>query len=416
MAKIANKVVLAYSGGLDTSVAVRWLLENKCNEVICVAIDLGQGMGRSGEEESLGPIQEKALKIGASASEVIDAREEFIREYCFQSLKANAQYEAGYPLATAIARPLIAKILVEMARKHKADAIAHGCTAKGNDQVRFDLSIAALAPEIKIIAPAREWGMSRQDCMEYAKERGIPVPVKKDKPYSVDLNLWGRSAECGVLEDSAKIAPEDAFGITTSPELAPKDPEIIEISFREGIPVALNGKELDPVTLVDEINEVGGKHGVGRIDQIENRVIGIKSREIYESPAGHILNMAHNDLEYLTMIKEMKHFKNQVDQKYSELIYNGRWFNPLKTSLDAFLNETQRRVTGTIGLRLYKGRAQVVTRQSAFSLYNEGLATYDKGDTFNHEAALGFIDLYGLDMKTYYQIEAHADAPRAVTA
>jgi len=410
MSKIAKKVVLAYSGGVDTSTAVPWLLENKCDEVICVAIDLGQGMGRAGEEESLGPIQEKALKIGASVCEVIDAREEFIKNYCFKALKANAQYESGYPLATAIARPLIAKLLVDTARIHGADAIAHGCTAKGNDQVRFDISIKALAPEIKIIAPAREWGMTRADCIDYCKQRGIPVPVKKDKPYSIDLNLWGRSAECGVLEDSSVEAPEDAYGITTSPEIAPKEPEIIEIAFENGVPLSLNSKKLDPVTLVDQVNEIGGRHGVGRIDQIENRVIGIKSREIYESPAGVILNMAHEDLEYLTMIKEMKHFKKSLDLKYSELIYNGRWFNPLRESLDAFMNASQERVTGTIGVKLYRGHASVVTRKSPYSLYDTKLATYAEGDTFNHEAALGFIELYGLDMKTYYQIAAQAKA------
>ncbi len=403
--KIANKVVLAYSGGLDTSVAIRWLLEHKCNEVICVAIDLGQGMGRGGAQESLLPIRDKALAIGASASEVIDAREEFINNYCFKGLKANAQYESGYPLATAIARPLIAKLLVDTARKHKADAIGHGCTGKGNDQVRFDVSIMALAPEMQILAPAREWGMSREECMDYARQHDIPVPVKKDKPFSIDLNLWGRSTECGVLEDSSKEAPEEAYGITTSPELAPQQPEHLRISFERGVPVAINGKKLNPVELVNTVNEIGGKHGIGRIDQIENRVIGIKSREIYESPAGVILNMAHEDLEYLTMIKEMKHFKKMIDLKYSEMIYSGRWFNPLRESLDAFIEQTQERVTGTIGLKLYKGKATVVTRESPFSLYDQGLATYDKGDTFNHQAAIGFIELFGLDMKTYYQVK-----------
>ncbi len=412
MSKIADKVVLAYSGGLDTSVAIRWLLEHKCNEVICLAIDLGQGMGRGAESESLLPIQAKALSIGASASEIVDAREEFISEYCFKALKANAQYESGYPLATAVARPLIAKLLVDVARKHKADAIAHGCTGKGNDQVRFDLSIMALAPELQIIAPAREWGMNREDCMDYAKQHSIPVPVRKDKPYSIDLNLWGRSTECGILEDSSKEPPEDAYGITTSPELAPAEPEYISISFREGVPVAINSRQLRPVELVDSINQIVGRHGIGRIDQIENRVIGIKSREIYESPAGVVLNMAHEDLEYLTMIKEMKHYKKLIDLKYSELIYNGRWFNPLRHALDAFIENSQARVTGTIGLKLYKGRATIVSRSSEFSLYNQGLATYDKGDTFNHQAALGFIELFGLDMKTYYQI-AEAQPSRA---
>ncbi len=403
--KKINKVVLAYSGGLDTSVAIKWLLEHKCNEVVCVAIDLGQGA-------ELGPIQEKALKIGASESHVIDARQEFVEEYCFQALKANAKYDRAYPLATATARPLIAKILVDIAKKTKADAISHGCTAKGNDQVRFDLSIMALGPELKIIAPAREWNMTREDCINYAEQNGIPVPTSKKNPFSVDLNLWGRSAECGVLEDIAKEPPEEAFGITMNPLKAADRPEYIKVEFDKGVPVKVYefGNSLDSnlnlvtegsIALVEKINELGGKHGIGRIDQIENRVIGIKSREIYESPAGVILNMAHDDLEYLTMTKEMKHFKNIIDQKYSELIYSGRWFNPLRYTLDAFLNESQKYVSGTIGLKLYKGSVSVVSRESANSLYDHGLATYDGGDTFNHASALGFIELFGLDMKQF---------------
>lgn len=402
-AKIANKVVLAYSGGVDTSVAIKWLLEHKCNEVICVAIDLGQGA-------ELKPIQAKALQIGASKSEVIDAREEFIKDYCFQALKANAKYEASYPLATAIARPLIAKILVDVGRRFGADAIAHGCTGKGNDQVRFDLSIAALAPEMKIIAPAREWEMTREESINYAQKHNIPIPVSKANPFSIDLNLWGRSAECGILEDISKPPPEEAYGLTNAPEKAPDQPEYIQISFSEGVPKALGiGPDLDsskPKTLaelelIEKLGEIGGKHGVGRIDQIENRVIGIKSREIYESPVGVILNTAHDDLEYLVMTKEMKHFKFLIDQKYSELIYNGRWFSPLKQCLDAFLKKSQEHVSGTIGLKLYKGSVKVVMRNSKYSLYIHDLATYDKGDIFNHQAAVGFIELFGLDIKTH---------------
>lgn len=392
--KIANKVVLAYSGGLDTSVAVRWLLEHKCNEVVCVAIDLGQGA-------ELEPVQAKALKIGASQSLVIDARKEFIEDYCYKGLKANAKYDANYPLATATARPLIAKILVDAAKEHGADAIAHGCTAKGNDQVRFDVSIMALAPEMKIIAPAREWGMTREECIEYADKYDIPIPIKKENPFSIDLNLWGRSAECGVLEDASKEPPEEAYGMTTSPEAAPEKAEYLELEFDKGIPVKLNGKKLSGIDLVSELNEIGGRNGVGRLDQIENRVVGIKSREIYESPSGIILNMAHDDLEYLTMTKEMKHFKNAIDQKYSELIYNGRWFNPLRDALDAFIDKTQERVSGTVKLKLYKGSLRVVSRKSDYSLYDHGLATYDKGDTFNHDAAVGFIELFGLDLKNW---------------
>lgn len=400
-----NKVVLAYSGGLDTSVAIQWLLQERCKEVICVAIDLGQGA-------ELGPIKEKALTIGASESLVIDARQEFVENYCFQALKANAKYDKAYPLATAVARPLIAKILVDVAKKYNADAVAHGCTAKGNDQVRFDLSIMALGPDLKIIAPAREWNMGREESIQYAEKHNIPVPTSKKNPYSIDLNLWGRSAECGILEDISKEPPEEAYGITINPEKAVDRPEYIKIQFEQGIPVKIfelgNSLEssLDLVTkgsieIIEKINELGGKHGIGRIDQIENRVIGIKSREIYESPAGVILNAAHDDLEYLTMTKEMKHFKNFIDMKYSELIYSGRWCNPLKHTLDAFLDKSQEMVTGTIGLKLYKGSVSVVYRESKNSLYDFGLATYDSGDTFNHSSALGFIELFGLDMKQY---------------
>jgi argininosuccinate synthase len=392
--KIANRVVLAYSGGLDTSVAIKWLLEHKCNEVICVAIDLGQGA-------ELGPIQAKALKIGAAKSEIIDARQEFIDKFCFQALKANAKYDRAYPLATAIARPLIAKILVDIARKYQADAIAHGCTGKGNDQVRFDLSIMTLAPEMSIIAPAREWGMSREDCINYAERHSIPIPITKANPFSVDLNLWGRSAECGILEDLSKEPPEEAYGITANPLNAPNEPEYLSIEFERGVPVKLNEQAMDSISLVEVVNKIAGKHGVGRIDQVENRVIGIKSREIYESPAAVILSLAHDDLEYLTMTKDMKHFKACIDQKYSELIYNGRWFSPLKTALDAFLDQSQANVSGSIGLKLYKGSATIVTRKSKYSLYDHGLATYDRGDKFNHQAALGFIELFGLDMKTH---------------
>lgn len=403
--KIANKVVLAYSGGLDTSVAVRWLLEHKCNEVICVAIDLGQG-------DELEPIQAKALKIGASASEVVDARQEFADDYCFQALKANAKYDGEYPLSTSVARPLIAKKLVEIAKKYKADAIAHGCTAKGNDQVRFDVSIMALAPDIKIIAPAREWNMTRDESIDYAQKHGIEVPIKKENPFSIDLNLWGRSCECGVIEDATQEAPANAYELTVDPKDAPDEATYIKIKFEKGIPVALaSAKTLEECSknlqnkpsleLIDELNKITGANAVGRIDQIENRVVGIKSREIYECPAAVVLNQAHEDLEILTMTREMKHFKSLVDQKYSQLIYDGRWFNPLREALDAFLDKSQEKVSGVIGLKLYKGSAKIVSRESENSLYDSGLATYDKGDTFNHDAAVGFIELFGLDLKTY---------------
>lgn len=392
--KIADKVVLAYSGGLDTSVAVKWLLEHKCNEVVCVAIDLGQG-------QELEEIQAKALKIGASESKVIDAKKEFIEEYCFKALKANANYQENYPLATALARPLIAKILVDIAHEYKADAIAHGCTGKGNDQVRFDLSIMALDPKLKIIAPAREWGMTREDSLEYAEKHGIPVPISKKNPYSIDLNLWGRSAECGILEDATIEPPEEAYGLTVSPEKASEEPEYVRVAFEKGMPVSLNGKTLSPIELVEELNKIAGRNGIGRIDKIEDRVVGIKSREIYEAPAAVLLLKAHNELEYLVMTKNMKSFKNIIDEKYGEMIYQGFWFEPLRDCMDAFIAQSQEYVSGEIELKLYKGSMTVSSRKSPFSLYDKGLATYDKGDMFNHQSAVGFIELFGMQMKTH---------------
>lgn len=404
--KVANKVVLAYSGGLDTSVAVKWLIEHKCNEVICVAIDLGQG-------QELEEVQSKALKIGASESKVINVQKEFIEEYCFKALKANANYQENYPLATALARPLIAKILVNIAHEYNADAIAHGCTGKGNDQVRFDLSIMALDPKLKIIAPAREWGMSREDCIDYAEKNDIPIPISKKKPYSIDLNLWGRSAECGILEDATVEPPEDAYGMTTSPQSAPDEPEYIKIGFEKGIPVKLNGKNFDAVQLVEELNKIAGKHGVGRIDKIEDRVVGIKSREIYEAPAAVLLCQAHKELEYLVMTKNHKSFKNLLDEKYSELVYQGYWFEPLRVAIDAFMDQSQEHVTGDIELKLYKGSSSISSRKSPYSLYDKGLATYDKDDKFNHISALGFIELYGMSMKTHAIVANAAENPAA---
>ena len=387
-----RKVVLAYSGGLDTSVAIRWLLENKAEKVIALAIDLGQG-------EELKPIQKKALSIGASESLVIDAKKEFVNSYVWPALFANAIY-GDYPLATALARPLIAKLLVEVAKSKKADAIAHGCTGKGNDQVRFDVSTMALGPHLKIIAPAREWKMTREQSIEYAKKYNIPVPVKKKSPFSVDLNLWGRSVECGILENPWKEPPEEAYALTQNPRLAPATPAYITISFRNGIPISLNGKKLEGVKLIQTLNKITGLHGIGRIDQIENRVVGIKSREVYESPAAVVLLKAHKDLESLVHTRETILFKALLDQKYSQLIYDGRWFNPLRDAIDKFNKYIQNRVTGTIRIKLFKGNSTIVGRQSAYSLYKEKLATYGKGDTFDQSSAEGFIKLFGLDLKT----------------
>lgn len=385
-----KKVVLAYSGGLDTSVAIRWLLENKAKEVIALAIDLGQG----GE---LKPIQKKALQIGASESLVIDAKNEFVKSYIWPALFANAMY-GDYPLATALARPLIAKLLVEVAKKKNADAIAHGCTGKGNDQVRFDVSTMALAPGLKIIAPAREWNMTREKSIEYARKHKIPVSVKKKSPYSVDLNLWGRSVECGILENAWREPPEDAYVLTKSSKTSLSKPSYLVISFRNGIPVSLNGKKYSDVKLIEKLNQIAGAHGVGRIDQIENRVVGIKSREIYESPAAVVLLKAHKELESLVHTRETILFKSALDQKYSWLIYDGRWFNPLREAIDEFNKYIQKRVTGLIRIKLFKGTVTIVGRKSTYSLYKQKLATYGKGDLFDQSAAEGFIKLFGLDL------------------
>ena len=395
MNKEINKVVLAYSGGLDTSVAIKWLQDEYDVEVIAFAADVGQG-------EHLEPVKEKALATGASKVYIEDMKDEFIKEYAFKGLKAGAIYEDKYPLTTAYSRPLIAKKMIEIAKKEGADAVAHGCTGKGNDQVRFDVSFQALAPGIEIIAPLREWEFgSRAEQIEYAEENGIPVGATKESPYSIDRNMLGVSIECGVLEDPACEPPEDAYQMTTSPEEAPDKPEYVEIDFEQGIPVALNGKNLDPVTLVEELKDIAAKHGVGRIDMVENRLVGIKSREIYETPAYTVLLTAHSQLEDLVLDRETAHYKSLIADKYSEVVYYGQWFSPLREALDAFVESTQKYVTGSVKVKLYKGSCTVVGRESKESLYQENLATYEKSDTFNHESAIGFIELFGLPLKVY---------------
>ncbi|MGE5584585.1 MAG: argininosuccinate synthase [Bacillota bacterium] len=387
--KRAHKVVLAYSGGLDTSVAIQWIKERYSAEVIAVAVDVGA-------KKDLDFIKEKALKIGAARSYVIDARSKFLEDYAFRSLKANGLYEGKYPLSAALSRPLIAKILVDIARAEGADAVAHGCTGKGNDQVRFDVSIAALAPDIRVIAPVREWPMSREDEIAYAKERGIPVPVTVASPYSIDENLWGRSIECGALEDPWQEPPEDAFAWTSGPAGCPDSPTYVEVGFERGVPVALDGARVDPVEMVTRLNMLCGANGVGRIDQVENRLVGIKSREVYEAPAAVALIAAHRDLESLTLPRETYHMKQSIDQKYAELAYFGLWFSPLREALDAFIDKTQETVTGVVRLRLFKGSITVVGRTSPYSLYDHSLATYDRHDAFNHGASEGFIEIFGL--------------------
>ncbi|WP_027339234.1 argininosuccinate synthase [Halonatronum saccharophilum] len=393
MSKKLNKVVMAYSGGLDTSVAIKWLQDKYDVEVICFAADVGQN-------EDLAPLKEKALNTGASKIYIEDLKEEFMKEYVFKGLKAGCLYEGKYPLATAYSRPLIAKKMIDIAKKEGADAVAHGCTGKGNDQVRFDVSFQALAPGIEIVAPLREWEFgSRSEEIEYAAKHNIPVGATKESPYSIDRNLWGVSIECGILEDPWAEPPAEVYQITTAPEDAPDQAEYLDITFEKGEPVAINGEELGPVQLVAKLNEVAGKHGVGRIDMVENRLVGIKSREIYEAPAGTLLIDAHRHLEDLVLDRETYHYKELVAQKYSELVYYGQWFSPLKKALDAFIDTTQKYVNGTVKVKLYKGNATVVGRKSDNSLYQENLATYEKSDTFNHEAAVGFIELFGLSLK-----------------
>ena len=393
MNKDINKVVMAYSGGLDTSVAIKWLQDKYDVEVVTYSADVGQN-------EPLEPVKEKALETGAVAAYVDDLKEEFLTQYAFKGLQAGAVYEDKYPLTTAYSRPLIAQKMIEVAKKEGADAVAHGCTGKGNDQVRFDVSFQALSPGIEIVAPLREWEFeSREEQIEYAEEQGIPVGATKESPYSIDRNMLGVSIECGVLEDPAVEPPEEVYQITTKPEEAPEEPEYVEIGFEQGTPVALNGEQLDSVTLVEELKEIAANHGVGRIDMVENRLVGIKSREIYEAPAYTVLMTAHSQLEDLVLDRETAHYKQSVADKYSELVYYGQWFSPLKEALDSFVESTQKYVTGTVKVKLYKGSCTVVGRESDESLYQENLATYDKADTFDHEAAEGFIELFGLPLK-----------------
>ncbi|MBE2908119.1 argininosuccinate synthase [Anoxybacillus sp. FSL W8-0382] len=387
------KVVLAYSGGLDTSVAIKWLQEQGYDVVAC-CLDVGEG-------KDLEFVKEKALKVGAVKSYMIDAKEEFANEYALIALQAHALYEGKYPLVSALSRPLISKKLVEIAELEGAVAVAHGCTGKGNDQVRFEVSIQALNPNLKVIAPVREWKWSREEEIEYAKKHHIPIPIDLDSPFSIDQNLWGRSNECGILEDPWAAPPEEAYELTASLEHTPNEPDIIEIGFEQGVPKTINGKAYSLAALILELNALAGKHGVGRIDHVENRLVGIKSREVYECPGAITLIKAHKELEDLTLVKEVAHFKPIIEQKIAEVIYNGLWFSPLKDALVVFLKETQKNVTGVVRVKLFKGHAIVEGRKSPFSLYDEKLATYTSEDQFDHQAAVGFISLFGLPTKVY---------------
>ncbi|EAC8166677.1 argininosuccinate synthase [Listeria monocytogenes] len=393
-----EKIVLAYSGGLDTSVAIQWLVESGY-EVIACCLDVGEG-------KNLDFIKEKAITVGASESYTIDAKEEFAEDFALIALQAHAYYEGKYPLISALSRPLIAKKLVEVARQEGASAIAHGCTGKGNDQVRFEVAIHALAPDLKVVSPVRDWKWSREEEINYAKEHNIPVPIDLDNPFSIDQNLWGRSNECGVLENPWTTPPEAAYDLTVSLEDAPDTADIVEITFDAGIPISLNGENMSIANLILTLNEIAGKHGVGRIDHIENRLVGIKSREVYECPAAVTLITAHKELEDLTFVREVAHFKPIIEQKISETIYNGLWFSPLTEALVAFLKSTQKFVNGTIRVKLFKGHAIVEGRKSPNSLYDENLATYTSSDTFDQDAAVGFIKLWGLPTKVSAEVNS----------
>ncbi|MFD1040115.1 argininosuccinate synthase [Virgibacillus byunsanensis] len=392
-----EKIVLAYSGGLDTSVAVKWLQDKYNYDVIAVALDVGEG-------KDLDFVKTKALDVGAIKSYVIDAKSLFADEYVLPALQANLLYEGKYPLISALSRPLIAKVLVDIAEKEGATAVAHGCTGKGNDQVRFDIAFTGLNPNLDIVAPVREWSMSRGEEIAYAEKHGIPIPVNVDNPYSIDQNLWGRSNECGVLEDPWVEAPKEAYDLTTDPLEAPDEPQVVQITFNQGKPVSLDGEALPLEELIVTLNDIAGKHGVGRIDHVENRLVGIKSREIYEAPAAVTLIAAHQELEAITLTREVAHFKPVVEQKLAQMVYDGLWYSPLTDALKAFIEQTQLYVSGTVKLKLYKGHAQVIGRESEQSLYDFDLATYDKEDAFDHNAALGFIKLWGLPTKVHSSI------------
>lgn len=390
-----EKLILAYSGGLDTSVAIAWL--KKDYDVIAVCLDVGEG-------KDLEFIHDKALSIGAVESHVLDVKDEFAEEYVLPALQAHAYYEQKYPLVSALSRPLISKKLVEMAHKTGATAIAHGCTGKGNDQVRFEVAISALDPALKVVAPVREWKWAREEEIKFAIEHGVPVPANLDSPYSVDQNLWGRANECGVLENPWNEAPEDAFGITVAVEDAPDTPEYVDIEFKEGKPVAINGQEMKLAALIQKLNVMAGAHGVGRIDHVENRLVGIKSREIYECPGAVTLLAAHKEIEDLTLVREVSHFKPIMENELSNLIYNALWFSPATKAIMAYIKETQKVVNGTAKVKLYKGSARVVARKSPNSLYDENLATYTAADSFDQDAAIGFIKLWGLPTQVNAQV------------
>lgn len=391
-----DKCVLAYSGGLDTSVCIKWLQDEKNLDVIAVVGEVGQ------EHEGLEQVKQRALETGAIDCIIADMREDFAADYLSKALYANANFENKYPLVSALSRPLISKYLVDTAHKYGAKYVAHGCTGKGNDQVRFETSIQALDPTLEIIAPVREWDMhTRQEEMDWAEAHGVTVPATKSKPYSIDDNLWGRAIECGVLEDPMNRPPLDIYTMTTDPEKAPEEATEIEVGFKAGLPVAIDGEQMSYLDIIAKMNQIAGANGFGRIDMIENRMIGVKSRECYEAPGALALIVAHRGLEDMCLEREVLRYKLHLEHDWATMVYNGQWFSPLKHAVDAFMATTQQCVTGTVRLKFYKGNCTVTGRKSDFSLYDYGLATYDAADTFNHKAAKGFIDLYGLSTKVW---------------
>jgi argininosuccinate synthase len=405
--KVAKRVVLAYSGGLDTSVAVRWLIENHGVEVIAVAVDVGQ-------DAQAGPaqwarIRERALSAGAVEAVVIDARRELAEEFCVPAILANAKYENKYPLVSALSRPLIVRHLVAEARNHRADTVAHGCTGKGNDQVRFEVGTRSLAPDLEVMAPARGWGMSRADCVEYAAKWDIPIEATAEKIYSIDENLWGRAIECGAIEDPWAGAPDDAYTLT---RVLNNEPASVVIGFESGVPVSIDGQSLDVQTIIEQLGSIAGSRGFGRIDAVENRRVGIKSREIYECPGALALLAAHADLEDLTLERDIAHEKIRLEHRWAELVYDGLWFSPLKEALDAFIERSQRHVSGEVRLRFEPpGLCVVEGRRSPVALYDHDLATYDAGDTFRHQDSEGFVRVFGLGVATWAARQGRGDRP-----
>jgi argininosuccinate synthase len=389
---MAKRVVLAYSGGLDTSVAVRWMIDNLGVEVVCLAVDVGQA------SDDWDVVRERAMAAGALEAVVVDAREEYAAEYCMPALAANALYENRYPLVSALSRPVIVKHLVTAARHHGATAVAHGCTGKGNDQVRFEVSTRALAPDLEVVAPVRSWGMTRDECILYAYDHGIPITATKEKVYSIDDNVWGRAIECGEMEDPWNVPPPGVWLLTKPTETEPRD---VVVGFEEGMPTSVDGEALSALGVIERLNTLVGAYGWGRIDMVENRRVGIKSRETYECPGALALIMAHRDLESICLERDVAREKTRLEPRYAELVYDGLWFSPLKQALDAFMVETQRHVTGEVRLHLSPGSCEVTGRRSPHSLYDYGLATYDAADSFRHEDSAGFVRLWGLSVETW---------------